>query len=41
VNGIKCILGRPVAVGARAVTDGAVQSADVHGQFLQECTVQP
>jgi NAD(P)-dependent dehydrogenase (short-subunit alcohol dehydrogenase family) len=35
VNGIKRILGRLVAVGARAVTDGAVQSADVHGQFLQ------
>ncbi|KAF4627994.1 hypothetical protein G7Y89_g10159 [Cudoniella acicularis] len=40
VNGIKRILGRPVAVGARAVTDGAVQSADAHGQFLQECKIQ-
>jgi hypothetical protein len=36
VNGIKRILGRPVAVGARAVTDAAVKGADAHGQLLQE-----
>jgi NAD(P)-dependent dehydrogenase (short-subunit alcohol dehydrogenase family) len=40
VNCIKRILGRPVAVGARAVTDGAVHSSDAHGQLLQECMIQ-
>jgi NAD(P)-dependent dehydrogenase (short-subunit alcohol dehydrogenase family) len=40
VNCIKRILGRSVAVGARAVTDGAVHSPDAHGQYLQECRIQ-
>lgn len=41
VNGIKRILGRRVTFGARAVTDGAVQDSDAHGQYLQECRIQP
>ena len=40
VNCIKRILGRQVAVGARAIVDGAVHSPDAHGQYLQECEIQ-
>lgn len=41
VNCIKSILGRSAAVGARAVTDGAVRNSDAHGKYLQECNVKP
>jgi NAD(P)-dependent dehydrogenase (short-subunit alcohol dehydrogenase family) len=40
VNFFKRILGRSVAVGARAVVDGAVHGPDAHGQYLQECKIQ-
>jgi NAD(P)-dependent dehydrogenase (short-subunit alcohol dehydrogenase family) len=39
--GIKRILGRTVAVGARAIVDGAVRGSEAHGQLLQECEVVP
>jgi len=41
VNFFKRIIGRKVEVGARVVTDAAVHGPDAHGQYLQECKVQP
>ncbi|TVY83916.1 Short-chain dehydrogenase/reductase tropG [Lachnellula suecica] len=41
VNFMKRIVGRKVEVGARAITDAAVHGPDAHGQYLQECKVQP
>lgn len=40
VNIMKRIFGRPVAVGARAVTDAAVRGPNAHGKFLQECNIE-
>jgi len=41
VNCIKRIIGRKAEVGARVVTDASVHESDAHGQYLQECNVQP
>jgi len=38
---IKRILGRTVAVGARAVVDGVLRGGEAHGMLLQECEVVP
>ncbi|RYP29950.1 hypothetical protein DL767_006483 [Monosporascus sp. MG133] len=39
---LKRIVGRSTAVGARAITDGAVNHGpEAHGQYLEDCRVQP
>ncbi|RYP81324.1 hypothetical protein DL769_002053 [Monosporascus sp. CRB-8-3] len=39
---VKRIIGRSTAVGARALTDGAVNHGpEAHGQYLEDCRVQP
>lgn len=39
---LKRIVGRSASVGARALTDGAVHhGAEAHGQYLEDCQIQP
>jgi hypothetical protein len=41
-NFLKRIFGRHISVGARTVTDAAVShSPDAHGQYVEDCKIQP
>ncbi|OTA97585.1 hypothetical protein M434DRAFT_26614 [Hypoxylon sp. CO27-5] len=41
-GGIKRVVGRSLSIGARTLTDGAVQHGqEIHGQYLGDCTLKP
>ncbi|KAI1074445.1 NAD(P)-binding protein [Whalleya microplaca] len=41
-GGVKRAIGRPLAIGARTLTDGAVKHGqEIHGQYLGDCKLKP